>query len=797
MLHITQQHLTTKLMLAFLLVFSLLLGACGGPAPAPTEAPIPEPTSVPEPVLETLSQAELVGETWQWIGLRETMPAAQSVVPDPENYTLTFNEDGTVSIKADCNVAMGSYQLSGDQLTISMGPTTLAECGPESSYSQFLSLLEQAAGVGMGYGNLVITLANEAGEMIFQRATTSSLAASLEPIAEGDLVDTLWQWVSLIESMPASQSMVPDAENYNLVFRADGTYSAKADCNQLLGSYELLGSQLKLQPGISTLAECGPDSSYDLYSSLLERVVGAGTREGVLVLVLAEDAGIMNFQNAGEAPQAVEPPPAEGELSTLLGPPSGMDSFDNKNNWTLFDSPCFSTDITGGQFVMTANGQQGFYCWEVSWPLLQNAYIETTVNMPEACDPQDQFGLLVRAPDNYRGYLYGLDCAGNYSLSLWDGNKTTTLIEPTQSEAILKEPDAVNRIGIETFDERFYLFANGVFLGQAEDFTYLEAGKIGYFVRAATQNPFTVAYDDLKVWALDDEFFPSQVTPPAVPPAQIEPPEANTPTVTATTNLNVRSGPSMQFPVLGAVPPGTTGQLVGTSPDGYWWAVRVPTTWVGTGQGWVAARYTTLTNPANAEIPVVQPPLLPPVVTVPVPPAGAPQLTIIESAVIRSGPSPEYPVYGVTPVGVKAEVTGKSEDGNWWVIRLPKSTTPDEQGWVYGGYAKAKNVDKVPKVKAPKLPKNVTPAVPDSGAPAAITIEPVNVRSGPGNAYTSYGKVPIGTIMAVIGVSPDGESWVIRLPTDIAKDGQGWVPVRYTQAQNTKNVNVIQPPPLP
>ena len=37
----------------------------------------------------------------------------------------------------------------------------------------FVALLEQAAGVGMGYGNLVVTLADEAGEMFFQRATTT------------------------------------------------------------------------------------------------------------------------------------------------------------------------------------------------------------------------------------------------------------------------------------------------------------------------------------------------------------------------------------------------------------------------------------------------------------------------------------------------------------------------------------------------------------------------------------------------------------------------------------------------
>ena len=229
------------------------------------------------------------------------------VIPDSENYTLTFNDDGTVSIKADCNVAIGSYQLSGDQLTISLGPTTLAECGPESSYTQFLTLLEQAAGVGMGYGNLVITLANDAGEMFFQRATTSSLAADLEPVTQDQLVDILWQWVSLIETMPASQSMIADSENYNIVFRGGWHLQCQSGLQPADGQLRAAGQPVEARAGITTLAECGPDSSYDMYRDLLERVDGAGMREGVLVLFLADDAGIMNFENKGEAPGAAAP----------------------------------------------------------------------------------------------------------------------------------------------------------------------------------------------------------------------------------------------------------------------------------------------------------------------------------------------------------------------------------------------------------------------------------------------------------------------------------------------------------
>ncbi len=169
----------------------------------------------------------------------------------------------------------------------------------------------------------------------------------------------------------------------------------------------------------------------------------------------------------------------------------------------------------------------------------------------------------------------------------------------------------------------------------------------------------------------------------------------------------------------------------------------------------------------------------------------------MNSAVIRSGPSPEYPVYGVTSVGARVEVAGKTQDGQWWAIKLPLAYAQDGLGWVYKGYVSPVNTGNVPVINAPELPKNITPDVPGSGAPAAITIEPINVRSGPGNAYESYGKVPIGTIMAVSGVSPDGEFYVIKLPTDIAQGSQGWVPVRYVQASNVSKVPVVQPPTLP
>ncbi|HJS29477.1 MAG TPA: hypothetical protein VJ768_07635, partial [Anaerolineales bacterium] len=91
--------------------------------------------------------------------------------------------------------------------------------------------------------------------------------------------------------------------------------------------------------------------------------------------------------------------PIEGDPVLLLGVPDGLEDFNNANNWTLFDSTCFSSEVTGGFFVQTAKGLPNIVCWEVSWPQIENFYIETQVEMPAVCNTNDRFGILYRAPD--------------------------------------------------------------------------------------------------------------------------------------------------------------------------------------------------------------------------------------------------------------------------------------------------------------------------------------------------------------------------------------------------------------
>jgi heat shock protein HslJ len=115
----------------------------------------------------TKGEGKITGITWQWAGLVETEPAAQSVVPDPENYTLTLRLDGICEVKADCNMVGGSYVLEGNALTLELGLSTMAYCGDDSLDQQYLELLANVDSYAVEDGRLVMELKAGAGRMTF------------------------------------------------------------------------------------------------------------------------------------------------------------------------------------------------------------------------------------------------------------------------------------------------------------------------------------------------------------------------------------------------------------------------------------------------------------------------------------------------------------------------------------------------------------------------------------------------------------------------------------------------------
>ena len=182
-----------------------------------------------------------------------------------------------------------------------------------------------------------------------------------------------------------------------------------------------------------------------------------------------------------------------------------------------------------------------------------------------------------------------------------------------------------------------------------------------------------------------------------------------------------------------------------------------------------------------------------PTVAPPEPPADSAYLVATANVNVRSGPGLDYPIYGVMPQGEEAEIIGVSSDYSWWQIKIPTGYSPDGTGWVSADYTTAYNTDNVPVVGAPPAPPTVpTTAPPPSGEPYVVTTDVVNVRSGPGNQYDSYGVVPLGTTFPALGLSEDGKWVAVTIPTNVAPDGVGWVNTAYVDLFDASSLGTYQ-----
>lgn len=112
-----------------------------------------------------------------------------------------------------------------------------------------------------------------------------------------NIVGPTWQWEAFQDTAGLNDLSVPNPENYTLQLNEDDTASIKADCNQVIWTYELDESRLTFDTaGPSTLAMCPEDSLDQLYLERLGNTVTFVLQDGKLYLNLFADAGNLVFQ---------------------------------------------------------------------------------------------------------------------------------------------------------------------------------------------------------------------------------------------------------------------------------------------------------------------------------------------------------------------------------------------------------------------------------------------------------------------------------------------------------------------
>jgi heat shock protein HslJ len=116
---------------------------------------------------EPTSTNSIEGVVWHWESVTVKPSGDTTTVPDPENYTLIFNEDGTFNGTADCNSIGGTYSQEAG-FTITVSTSTRAFCGEDSLDQQFLDLLANVVAGGLdGAGGLALENAGGEKRMLF------------------------------------------------------------------------------------------------------------------------------------------------------------------------------------------------------------------------------------------------------------------------------------------------------------------------------------------------------------------------------------------------------------------------------------------------------------------------------------------------------------------------------------------------------------------------------------------------------------------------------------------------------
>jgi heat shock protein HslJ len=123
------------------------------------------------------------------------------------------------------------------------------------------------------------------------------LAAACQGSSTGELTGKTWTLSAVTQDVPAFQGVIPPADQgkYTIEFGTDNTFSAKADCNTVQGSYYAgSGGSLTISPGPTTLMACPEGSLGSAYTAALATTTGYTIANGQLTLKLS-GGGTLQF----------------------------------------------------------------------------------------------------------------------------------------------------------------------------------------------------------------------------------------------------------------------------------------------------------------------------------------------------------------------------------------------------------------------------------------------------------------------------------------------------------------------
>jgi heat shock protein HslJ len=697
--------LNKKLILSIFLLLSLILVACegvtvrfedsGGAAPdgaapdaAATTADSAEPAApdlIAAPAIMSAPRASLTNFVWQWSDLVETSPASQSVVPNPENYSVTFQDDGSLVIQADCNNGGGTYTRAFDSnsLTIEVGALTRAFCGEESLDNRFLFLLGSVTGYEIADDRLYLTSAENA-RMGFNNGGPSELAQQVGLLPGQINIDTQglpysWQ-ANLVPGTPYDQSQPPGPQgipghievNFGVVNPSDrqvgdpvmyiipvATYEQmwlENDNGSVVDAVDaIFGYTVALQQPPPTTMPALPVEQLGGVNDVAVQIDRAG--------FTSDSASKNGYRFVGRYAQDANPITSDGLPLRYI-----YQGFTNDANYLVaFFYPVTSDSLPTNTEVSeewnAAQSQQGG----------TQAFLDQQMADLNALSASDW------EPD--------LDTLDAVVQSLIITSMPANAVENQSWQLNSDSGSDAAIVGVEAYTLSYLL--NGTFTYTTD----CNNGSGVYIVNVASGVTGPIAMN------------PQASTRMACAEGSAH--DMFVGTLNASQNFKVHPGIDKSLEL---VRPAGGGSLVFT--------------WLGSAEEVVP---TPTPEPPPTAIPTALPTALPtavpPTATAtaqPLPPTPAIPYGIVstrDGVNVRSGPGTVYPIVGGLDQGDRLEIVGRSADFLWWATPWGASSTGI--GWVSGQYVNAFNVAGIPVLPAPPLPTPVPTATPVPVPPTA------------------------------------------------------------------------------
>ena len=125
-------------------------------------------SSAPSTASQTTLRADVVNVTWEWLSF--TTPAEQVKIDAPERYTIRFEPDGRVALRADCNRGNAAYSVGPHRrLALGIIALTRAACPPGSLADRFVREIGRVTSYVLKDSELFLELPADTGTLRFRR----------------------------------------------------------------------------------------------------------------------------------------------------------------------------------------------------------------------------------------------------------------------------------------------------------------------------------------------------------------------------------------------------------------------------------------------------------------------------------------------------------------------------------------------------------------------------------------------------------------------------------------------------